>query len=251
MKDIKLAIEIHGLKKRYSSNDADTLKGIDLEIKQGDFYGILGPNSAGKTTLISIICGLLKFQAGKVIIDGIELKSISDKVKSAIGLVPQEIALYPSLTVYENIEYFGQMHGIYGDQLKERVEHLLYQLQLLQHAKKRISRCSGGIKRRTNLAAGMIHSPKILILDEPTVGVDAQSRNLIFEYLKELNNSGTTILYTTHYISEAEELCSQVSIIDDGSIVETGSPKSLISKHENCNDLGDVYLKLTGKALRE
>ena len=251
MHDKKLAIEIHGLKKRYNSNDTDTLKGIDLEIKKGDFYGILGPNSAGKTTLISIVCGLLKFQSGKVIIGDKELKSTSHDVKSEIGLVPQEIALYPSLTVRENIEYFGQMHGIYGDELKERVEHLLYQLQLLQHAKKRISRCSGGIKRRVNLAAGMIQLPKLLILDEPSVGVDAQSRNLIFEYLQDLNNSGTTILYTTHYISEAEELCSQVSIIDNGLIIETGSPKSLISKHENCNDLGDVYLKLTGKALRE
>ena len=251
MKDKKLAIEIHGLKKRYNSNDADTLKGIDLEIKQGEFYGILGPNSAGKTTLISIICGLLRFNDGQLFIDEQEINPATNNSRFKIGLVPQEIALYPSLTVSENIEYFGQMHGIYGDQLKERVEHLLYQLQLLQHEKKRISRCSGEIKRRVNLAAGMIQLPELLILDEPSVGVDAQSRNLIFDYLRDLNNSGTTILYTTHYISEAEELCSQVSIIDNGLIVETGSPKSLISKHETCNDLGEVYLKLTGKALRE
>lgn len=251
MQDKELAIHIQGLIKRYNSNDADTLKGVDLEIEQGEFHGILGPNSAGKTTLISIICGLLKYNKGKVFIDKQEIRSTKNNAQFKIGLVPQEIALYPSLTVRENIEYFGQMHGIYSDQLDERVSHLMYQLHLNDHAKKRISRCSGGIKRRTNLAVGMVHLPKLLILDEPTVGVDAQSRNLIFEYLTDLNNSGTTILYTTHYISEAEELCSQVSIIDNGLIVESGSPKSLINKHESCNDLGDVFLKLTGKALRE
>lgn len=194
---------------------------------------------------------LLKFNGGKVFIDKEEIKSTKNNTQFRIGLVPQEIALYPSLTVRENIEYFGQMHGIYSDQLDERVDHVMYQLHLNDHAKKRISRCSGGIKRRTNLAVGMVHLPKLLILDEPTVGVDAQSRNLIFEYLTDLNNSGTTILYTTHYISEAEELCSQVSIIDNGLIVESGSPKSLINKHKGCSDLGDVFLKLTGKALRE
>ncbi len=149
------------------------------------------------------------------------------------------------------MSYFGQMHGIFGKDLKDSVDVLLDKLQLYKHADKRISRCSGGIKRRTNIAAGMIHQPKILILDEPTVGVDAQSRNLIFEYLKQLNSVGTTILYTTHYLGEAEELCSRVSVIDDGLIVENGSPESLIQKHENCDDLGDVFLKITGKALRE
>ena len=245
------AIAISKLHKRYNSNDADTLKGIDLEINQGDFYGMLGPNAAGKTTLISIICGLLKFNSGQVLVGGQEIQFTKNKTQAIIGLVPQEMALYPNLTVGENVGYFGQMHGIYGSKLTENVEQLLYQLQLKQHATKRISRCSGGIKRRTNLAAGIIHKPEILILDEPTVGVDAQSRYLIFEYLRELNHAGTTILYTTHYIGEAEELCSQVSIIDNGMIVENGSPETLIQKHKSCKDLGDVFLKITGKSLRE
>ena len=245
------AIAISSLRKRYSSNESDTLKGIDLIINQGEFFGILGPNSAGKTTLISVMCGLLKFSSGQVFIDQQDITSSGNKVKEKIGLIPQEIALYPKLTVKENVAYFGQMHGIFGKELKNSVDNLLGKLQLNKQADKRISRCSGGIKRRTNIAAGMIHQPKILILDEPTVGVDAQSRNLIFEYLKELNASGTTILYTTHYLGEAEELCSRVSIIDDGVIVESGSPESLIQKHESCKDLGDVFLKLTGKALRE
>ena len=201
--------------------------------------------------MISIICGLLKFNKGRVLINQQEIKSTNNNAHFKIGLVPQEVALYPSLTVRENIEYFGQMHGIYSDQLDERVSHLMYQLHLNDHAKKRISQCSGGIKRRTNLAVGMVHLPRLLILDEPTVGVDAQSRNLIFEYLTDLNNSGTTILYTTHYISEAEELCSTVSIIDEGLIVETGSPVNLNNMHKDCNNLGEVFLKLTGKALRE
>lgn len=251
MQKHKPAIAISSLRKRYNSNDADVLKGIDLIINQGEFYGILGPNSAGKTTLISVMCGLLKFNSGQVLIDQQDITSSSNKVKEKIGLIPQEIALYPKLTVKENVAYFGQMHGIFGQKLKDSVDNLLGKLQLNKHADKRISRCSGGIKRRTNIAAGMIHKPKILILDEPTVGVDAQSRNLIFEYLKELNGSGTTILYTTHYLGEAEELCSRVSIIDDGQIVENGSPESLIRKHDSCKDLGDVFLKLTGKGLRE
>jgi len=245
------AISISSLKKRYNSNADDTLKGIDLLINQGEFYGILGPNSAGKTTLISVICGLLKFNSGQVFIDQQDITSAKNNSKKKIGLIPQEIALYPKLTVKENVAYFGQMHGIFGKELKSSVDNLLDKLQLNKHTDKWISRCSGGIKRRTNIAAGMIHQPKILILDEPTVGVDAQSRNLIFEYLKQLNNSGTTILYTTHYLGEAEELCSRVSIIDDGLIVESGSPENLILEHESCKSLGDVFLKLTGKALRE
>ena len=251
MQKNKPAISISTLKKRYNSNAEDTLRGIDLVINQGEFYGILGPNSAGKTTLISVMCGLLQFNSGQVLIDQEDITSSGNNSKKKIGLIPQEIALYPKLSVKENVAYFGQMHGIFGKELKSSVDHLLDKLKLQKHADKWISRCSGGIKRRTNIAAGMIHQPKILILDEPTVGVDAQSRNLIFEYLKQLNNSGTTILYTTHYLGEAEELCSHVSIIDDGLIVENGSPEKLIQKHDNCKDLGDVFLKITGKALRE
>lgn len=250
MQEIIPAISISNLRKRYNSNVTDTLKGINLEINQGEFYGILGPNAAGKTTLISIICGLIKFNSGQILIESQPVNGkITDRVK--LGLVPQDIALYPNLTVKENISYFGQMQGYYDHELAMRVEKLLLKLHLLSHSQKRISRCSGGIKRRTNIAAGMIHSPNILVLDEPTVGVDAQSRNLIFDYLSELNQSGTTILYTTHYIGEAEELCEQVSIIDNGLIVENDSPGNLIQKHAGCKDLGDVFLKITGKALRE
>ncbi|RLD41182.1 MAG: ABC transporter ATP-binding protein, partial [Bacteroidetes bacterium] len=158
------AIAISSLRKRYNSNTEDTLKGIELVINQGEFYGILGPNSAGKTTLISVMCGLLKFNSGRIMIDQQDITSSRNNTKKKIGLVPQEIALYPKLTVKENMAYFGQMHGIFGKDLKDSVDVLLDKLQLYKHADKRISRCSGGIKRRTNIAAGMIHQPKILIL---------------------------------------------------------------------------------------
>ncbi|NOX87297.1 MAG: ABC transporter ATP-binding protein [Chlorobi bacterium] len=244
-------ISIKDLHKKYKGAETEALKGITLTIGKGEFYGILGPNAAGKTTLISLICGLFKPTAGSITIDQKNESAESSTVKKIIGLVPQEIALFANLTVRENIGYFGQMHGLYGIALNEIVDNLLNRLQLESHAGKLIGKCSGGIKRRANLAVGMVHNPEILVLDEPTVGVDAQSRNLIFEYLKELNRQGTTVIYTTHYMNEAEELCSVVSIIDNGLVISTGNPAELISQNEDCNDLGEMFLKLTGKALRE
>jgi len=244
-------ISINDLHKKYKGAETEALKGITLAISKGDFYGILGPNAAGKTTLISLICGLIKPTAGSIIIDRKDKNNEDSAVKKIIGLVPQEIALFANLTVRENIGYFGQMQGFHGKALNDTVNRLLNRLQLESHSGKLIRKCSGGIKRRANLAAGMVHNPEILILDEPTVGVDAQSRNLIFEYLKELNRQGTTIIYTTHYMNEAEELCSIVSIIDNGLMISTGNPAELISQNEDCNDLGEMFLKLTGKALRE
>ncbi len=244
-------ISINDLHKKYKGAETEALKGITLAISKEDFYGILGPNAAGKTTLISLVCGLIKPTAGSIIIDQKDKNNEDSAVKKIIGLVPQEIALFANLTVRENIVYFGQMHGFHGKALNDIVNRLLNRLQLESHAGKLIRKCSGGIKRRANLAAGMVHNPEILILDEPTVGVDAQSRNLIFEYLKELNRKGTTVIYTTHYMNEAEELCSIVSIIDNGLVISTGNPAELISQNEDCNDLGEMFLKLTGKALRE
>lgn len=244
-------ISITGLKKYYKGNDEPVLKGIDLAISAGEFFGLLGPNSAGKTTLISVICGLLKFNSGTVIIKDIDIEKHYRKVNKIIGLIPQEIALYPSLTVRENVEFFGQMHGLQGKILKNQVEKYLSVVKLEPHQNKRISRCSGGIKRRTNLISGLIHEPEVIFLDEPTLGVDAQSMNLIFDYLKQLNGSGKTIIYTTHYMKEAESLCNRVTIIDEGMIIENGSPEQLIRKYPGCNDLGQVFLHLTGRELRD
>ncbi|MFH0867485.1 MAG: ABC transporter ATP-binding protein [Bacteroidota bacterium] len=244
-------IEVEQLYKRHKGSDEEALKGVDLSICEGENFGLLGPNAAGKTTLISIICGILKFNKGKVRVNGIDVALYPKQIRSIIGLVPQEIALYPNLTVKENIAFFGRMHGISGKTLKNKVDYFLDIVKLEQHQSKYVSRCSGGIKRRVNLVAGLIHNPRIIFLDEPTLGVDAQSRNLIFEFIEQLNKKGATIIYTTHYIKEAENLCHRVMIIDNGNIVTTGSPEELINNHDNCTDLGQVFLKLTGKDLRE
>ncbi|MFH1321777.1 MAG: ABC transporter ATP-binding protein [Bacteroidota bacterium] len=249
--DSKIVIETKQLKKVYPGTKEEALKGINLSVFEGEFFGLLGPNSAGKTTLISIFCGLLKISHGEVFVNNINVNRHPGKIKKLIGLIPQEIALYPSLTIKENLRYFGQLHGIYGKELNNRIDESLSIVRLTGHSDKLVSKCSNGIKRRANLIAGLIHKPAIVFLDEPTLGVDAQSRNLIFEYLKQLNNTKTTIIYTTHYMEEVENLCSRIVIIDNGKIIEHGRPDELIRKHNDCINFGQVFLKLTGKELRD
>lgn len=244
-------VEVVGLKKRYRGADDEALRGIDLSIEKGEIIGLLGPNSAGKTTLISILCGILKFNTGQVLVNSINLKYFPKQIRSFIGLVPQEIALYPNLTILENLLFFGKIQGLSGKTLQDKVADLIKAVKLEQHCAKLVSRCSGGIKRRANLIAGLIHNPSLIFLDEPTLGVDPQSRNLIFDYIKELNKQGVTIVYTTHYIKEAETICDRIQIIDNGLIVASGTPEELIKRNNGCADLGEVFLKLTGKDLRE
>jgi ABC-2 type transport system ATP-binding protein len=244
-------VAISDLKKSYKGNPDLILKGINLTIEEGEFFGLLGPNAAGKTTLISIICGLLNFDQGSVKVKEIDISKHYRRLNHIIGLIPQEIALYPTLTVKENIEFFGQMHGISGKMLHDNIKKYLDVVKLEQHANKRIVNCSGGIKRRTNLVAGLIHNPDIIFLDEPTLGVDAHSMNLIYDYLQQLNGSGKTIIYTTHYMKEAENMCSRITILDEGNIIANGTSKELIENNRGCNDLGQVFLKLTGRELRD
>ncbi|HOY32812.1 MAG TPA: ABC transporter ATP-binding protein [Bacteroidales bacterium] len=244
-------IRISDLKKTYKGNSEEVLKGVDLEIFKGEFFGLLGPNAAGKTTLISIICGLLKFDSGSVDVNGIDISKHYRQINQFIGLIPQEIALYPTLTIRENLEFFGEMHGLSGNTLKNTIDEYISVVQLEHHSRKRIANCSGGIKRRANLIAGLVHDPEIIFLDEPTLGVDAQSMNLIYDYLRKLNGSGKTIIYTTHYMKEAETLCNRVTIIDDGEIIAKGVPAELIADNPGCSDLGQVFIKLTGRELRD
>ncbi len=246
----KLDIEVRGLTKTYRGSSEEALKGISLSVQKGEFMGLLGPNAAGKTTMISIMCGLLKLTGGEVSVCGTDLRKNPGAIRRMIGLVPQDIALYPAMTLRENIEFFASMHGLSGKALKSRVADGLAAMQLEQHARKKASDCSGGIKRRANLVAGIIHRPELVFLDEPTVGVDVQSRNLIFEFVKDINRKGTTVVYTTHYMEEAEALCGRVVIIDDGRVIRDGAPADL-ARGEGCNDLGELFLKLTGKKLRE
>ncbi len=244
-------IEIDSLSKTFKGASEPAVNGISLSIEKHEIFGLLGPNGAGKTTTISILCGLFPSTSGSVTIDGQILENNIDNIKQIIGVVPQDIALYPMLSARENLSFYGHMYGLSGKSLKDKIEMWLSNFGLTDSANKRLSTYSGGMKRRVNLIAGILHNPKILFLDEPTVGVDVQSRNVIIEHLKELNKTGTTIIYTSHHMEEAEHFCSRVAIIDYGKIIVEGSPKELISANKGCRNLEDVFLHLTERTLRD
>jgi ABC-2 type transport system ATP-binding protein len=211
-----------------SFGDQHAVRGVSFEIAKGEVFGLLGPNGAGKTTTISMLTGLLNPTDGQVKVDGKPLNQNANGLKSKIGFVPQELALYPTLSAYDNLIFFGRIYGLKGKVLRERVAHVLDIVGLADRAKDRIEDYSGGMKRRINIAAGLLHQPEILFLDEPTVGVDPQSRNAIFESVEKLNQEGLTILYTTHYMEEAERLCHRIAIMDFGKVIALDTPKNLI-----------------------
>lgn len=244
-------IQIHQLYKKYSTADDFSVNNLNLLIEQKEIFGLLGPNGAGKTTLLSMLCGLIKPTSGNFTINNLSYDKNANAIKKMIGVVPQEYALYPTLTARENLHYFGSMYGLKGKELKTKVDTALDHLGLLKFADKQIETFSGGMKRRVNLIAGILHKPTILFLDEPTVGVDVQSKNVIIEYLKELNVNGTTIVYTSHHLTEAQEFCTKIAIIDRGKVYAEGTPKSLISQTPNAHNLEDVFISLTGKELRD
>ncbi|OEK09618.1 ABC transporter ATP-binding protein [Flavivirga aquatica] len=244
-------IEIKQLSKKYKGADIFSVSNLDLSISEKDIFGLLGPNGAGKTTLISLLCSLIKPTSGSFVINGLTYKKNKNQLKQLIGIVPQEYALYPTLTAFENLMYFGSMYGLKGNKLKIKIKAALQTLGLSQFSNKKINTFSGGMKRRINLIASILHDPKVLFLDEPTVGVDVQSKNVIINYLKELNKKGTTIIYTSHHLNEAEAFCTKVAIIDHGKIITQGPPKSLINDQKNANNLEDIFLALTGHALRD
>ncbi|HEY0047474.1 MAG TPA: ABC transporter ATP-binding protein [Flavobacterium sp.] len=244
-------INIKSLSKKYKDADTYSLSGLDLDVYEGQVYGLLGPNGAGKTTLISILCGAVRPTSGSFTIDGMTYATNSRAIKKFIGIVPQEYALYPTLTARENLLYFGSMDGLKGKDLKNRITENLHILGLSKFADKRIETFSGGMKRRVNLIAGVLHHPKLLFLDEPTVGVDVQSRTAIVDYLRKLNQSGTTIIYTSHHLAEAQEICTDIAIMDKGKLYAKGTPSELISSTADADNLEDVFIALTGKELRD
>ena len=244
-------IQINQLSKKYKGTDFFSVSNLDLIIHEKEIFGLLGPNGAGKTTLISMLSSLLKPTSGSFSINGLTYHDNKNELKQLIGIVPQEYALYPSLTAYENLSYFGSMYGLKGEELKDKIPGHLKTLGLDQFAHKRIKAFSGGMKRRINLIASILHQPKVLFLDEPTVGVDVQSKNTIISHLLALNETGTTIIYTSHHLNEAENFCTRVAIIDHGEIVCKGFPKELIAAQENAYNLEEVFLSQTGKALRD
>ena len=239
------------LTKTYRGASSPALEDFDISIGIGEILGLLGPNGAGKTTAISIMSSLFRPDKGSVTIFGVDVLKYPNQARNLFGLVPQDIALYPNLTARENLSYFGRLCGLRGKRLKQRVRECLELVGLEERADKRVVAFSGGMKRRANLAAGILHRPRILFLDEPTVGIDAQSRNMILEKLSALKQTGTSMVYTTHYMEEAESLCSRIAVIDQGRTIVHGSPKDLIEQHPGCSDLGDLFLKLTGKQLRD
>jgi ABC-2 type transport system ATP-binding protein len=245
------ALLIEGLVKVYPRAEQPALDGLSLNVARGSIFGLLGPNGAGKTTAISILCTLLRPTSGTVSVFGQDVVRQAATVRRLIGLVPQDIALYPSLTARENLRYFARILRIPNRRIEERVTECLELVGLSDCADRRISTYSGGMKRRANLAVGVLHEPEILFLDEPTVGIDAQSRNLILERLSELNCGGMTLIYTTHYMEEAQQLCDEIAIIDAGKVIACGAPTQLVNDAVDCTNLEDLFLTLTGKSLRD
>ncbi|MCK4315426.1 MAG: ABC transporter ATP-binding protein, partial [Anaerolineae bacterium] len=220
-------IEVNNLSKTYG--DTRAVDGISFEIQRGEIFGLLGPNGAGKSTTINMLCAYTEPTGGQIRIDTINVVAEPERVKPFIGVVPQDIALYPDLNGVENLRFFGRLYDIPADQLARRIEELLRLVGLYEKRKGRVEHYSGGMKRRLNLAVGLLNEPRFLLLDEPTVGVDPQSRNKIFEFIQALNAQGLTILYTTHYMEEAELLCHRVGIMDEGRIIALNTPQSLIN----------------------
>ncbi|MBN2645402.1 MAG: ABC transporter ATP-binding protein [Desulfuromonadaceae bacterium] len=243
-------LQAEGLLKRYPGLDRPAVNDISLCLMQGEILGLLGPNGAGKTTTISMLSGLLRPDGGTVRINGREVLSHARSVRQMIGLVPQELALYPSLTLRENLLFLGRLYGLSGSRLQERLTACCGMTGLLEVLNRPVDQLSGGMKRRANLAAGILHEPVLLFLDEPTVGVDAQSRHLIFDHLRQLREQGLGMLYTTHYMEEVHHLCQRVVIIDEGRIVAQGAVAELLEQ-QGCQQLEELYLSLTGKALRD
>jgi linearmycin/streptolysin S transport system ATP-binding protein len=214
-------INVSNLRKTFDTIEA--LKGISFNIQQGECYGLLGPNGAGKTTTISIMSTLLEPNEGKVSIAGYDLKKNPLECKKNIGVVTQEIALYNELSAYDNLQFWGGLYNVPKLELKARIDELLNLFGLLERKNDKVKTYSGGMKRRINIASALLHKPNVLFMDEPTVGIDPQSRNLIFEVVEKLHKEGMTIIYTTHYMEEAERLCNRIGIIDDGIIVAQGT----------------------------
>ena len=221
-------VETQGLVKRYG--DVEAVRGLSFAVRRGEVFGLLGPNGAGKTTAISMLTGVLPPTSGTARVGGYDILKELDQVKKINGLVPQDLALYPTLSARANLNFFGRIYGLRGKELRERVEDVLRIVALTSRADDAIKTFSGGMKRRVNIAAGLVHQPKLLFLDEPTVGVDPQSRNHIFESVLRLNRErGMSIIYTSHYMEEVELLCNRVAIIDQGKIIALDTVKNLIA----------------------
>ena len=224
--------------------------GLTLSIPEAEVFGLLGPNGSGKTTTINCLTGLLKPTGGAIRILGLDPQSEGSEARKAMGVSPQETAVYPYLTGEENVRLFGELYSVPNRALRARVDYVLEKVGLLDEAKRRVSKYSGGMKRRVSIAMALVTDPKVVLLDEPTVGMDPQARRAVWDFVLELRDAGKTIVLTTHYMEEAEELCDEVGIIDHGRLIELGSPGDLKTKYQ-ARDLEDVFIRLTGRRIRE
>ncbi len=238
-------VKLENISKIYRGATEFAVKDISLSIKKGEIFGLLGTNGAGKTTIFSMLCGLFPPTSGNIFINNLSVRNQISEIKQIIGVVPQNIALYPTLTAKENLYFFGKMYGLPKKELKEVTEHWLNNFGLSKFKDKKIKTYSGGMKRRINLIAGILHHPELLLLDEPAVGIDAHSRTEIMQELKKINEQGTTIIYTSHYLEEAEKFCTDIAIIDEGKIIKRGKPAQLI-KDYSCSGLEELFFNLTG-----
>ena len=244
-----LAIEVENVSFRYPGSSNNLFSKLNLTVAKGDRFGLFGPNGAGKTTLISLMTGLLSADEGNIKLLGHGIESHDKAVNKLFGFVPQDLSFYQELSPLENMEFFGAWSGLDKETIKKRTDELLTILGLEEVRHKQVAKFSGGMKRRVNLAIGVIHNPQILFLDEPTVGVDVQTRLAIINYLLELNKNGTTLIYTSHQLGEAEGLCEQVALMDDGKIIVQNNLSKLLKEY-NQDSLEHLFLNLTGREYR-
>lgn len=247
----KRQLRVDKLTKYYDNKEV--VKGISFEVKAGEMIGFLGANGAGKTTSIRMITGLLKCDGGEITYHGEGIEKNYKSYQREIGVVPQDIALYNDMNAYDNVKFFCSLYGFKGKELAKRVEEALHFVGLWEHRKESPKKYSGGMKRRLNIACAIAHTPKLLIMDEPTVGIDPQSRNHIMEAIRELNRRGATVIYVSHYMEEIETLCDRIILMDHGSIIEDCSKEALKEKYakKGLRNLEDIFLDITGTELRD
>jgi len=243
-----VAISIEGLTKDYGGMRA--VDNLTLSVAEAEVFGLLGPNGSGKTTTINCLTGILRPTAGMVRVGGFDVQKETGKAREIMGVSPQETAVYPYLTGRENVQLFGELYSVKRESLGERVDQVMEKVGLIEVAGRKVSKYSGGMRRRVSIAMALVTDPRIILLDEPTVGMDPQARREVWDFVMELRDRGKTVVLTTHYMEEAEDLCDRVGIIDHGRLIALGSPADLKAEY-GARDLEDVFIQLTGRRIRE
>jgi len=244
-------VEVSGLRKVYRGSQKPAVDKLSFTVRESDIFGLLGPNGAGKSTTIMALCGLLKIDLGSISGFGRDVRQSGSEIRRSIGVAPQEIALFPTLTAHENLSYFGRTYGLPGATIRTRAQEYLERFGLGEKAGTRVSQFSGGMKRRLNLIAALLHAPRLLILDEPTSGVDVQSRKMILDYLLALKSEGITVIYSSHILEEAEKVCSRFAVLDEGRLIAEGTLTDMLALNGGTGNLEQLFLKLTGRGTRD